>query len=65
MNKHTNPLAQKIIDLGGTVLPEPLFNEDGSINPEMEKQLFNALERPKLGDAIRNHLRKSDEGVQP
>lgn len=40
-----NPIAQKILDCGGTVLSEPLFVGDSKeINPKCADQLFAALE---------------------
>lgn len=62
MKKHTNPTAQKIIDLGGVVLSEPLTTEDGEINPKCAEQLFAELERRPLGERIRSFLKgKSNE----
>ncbi len=59
MKKHKNPLAQKILDAGGTIIETPIPEGEIHPNSKFAQELFDALERPTVGDAIRKHEKKS------
>ncbi len=54
-----NPIAQKILDVGGTVLKEPLHSGDSDeINPKCIDELFRELEREPHPRKINRFLNK-------
>lgn len=56
-----NPIAQKILDAGGTILNEPLLNEDGSINDNCKDELFRELDREPISHRINKVLHRKDK----
>lgn len=47
-----NPIAQKILDCGGTICKQPLLNLDGSLNEKLEDELFSLLGKSSHSEKI-------------
>ena len=59
--KYLHPIAQKILDAGGTMLKQPLLKADGEINQECVDELFNVLEREPIQAKINRKLKQLDK----